>query len=218
MTASAANFLIFYTGLVAALTLAEVRENRLAQRVLKPAAALGFILISLFSGMPQSLYAQLIILGLIACAFGDVFLLSRKSKILFLAGMASFAIGHFAYLSAFISQPRGLLTAADFLKTGLTLFAGFAAYNWLKPHLPKDMRIAVSVYFFIILLMVINALRLPAQGPLGLAMIGAVMFAVSDVFVGRDRFVTPTPKNALAITPLYFGAQALIALSAHAHI
>ena len=61
--------------------------------------------------------------------------------------------------------------------------------------------------------MVINALGLPMRGPLRLAMIGAVMFAMSDVFVARDRFVTPTPLNALAITPLYFGAQALIALS-----
>jgi uncharacterized membrane protein YhhN len=75
------------------------------------------------------------------------------------------------------------------------------------------MRIPVSVYFFIILIMVVNALRLPMDGPLLLAMIGAVLFAVSDVFVGRDRFVSPSPKNALVITPLYFGAQALIALS-----
>jgi len=61
--------------------------------------------------------------------------------------------------------------------------------------------------------MVITALGLPMRGPLSLAMIGALMFAVSDIFVARDRFVSPDPKNALAITPLYFAAQALIALS-----
>ena len=205
--------LSLYAVLVAALTAAEVMEKRVAQRVLKPAAALGFIAIALIMGVASTLYGQLILLGLVACAFGDVFLLSRKSQSLFLAGMIAFALGHLAYLTAFVTVPRDELSVMDFVASGLVIFVGFAVYSWLKPHLPKSMRIPVSVYFFIILIMVLNALRLPMDGPLLLAMIGAVLFAVSDVFVGRDRFVSPSPKNALAITPLYFGAQALIALS-----
>ncbi len=43
--------------------------------------------------------------------------------------------------------------------------------------------------------------------------IAAIMFAVSDMFVARDRFIKPSSKNALLITPLYFGAQALFAFS-----
>ena len=208
--------LLLYTALVAALALAEFKENRAAQRLLKPAAALGFVGIALYIGVPEGLYGQLILLGLIACAFGDVFLLSRNSQKLFLAGMGAFAIGHLAYLSAFVSLPRDILTLADFIKSGVTIIVGGSVFSWLKPYLPKNMRIPVMIYFLIILVMVINALRLPANGPLLLVMIGAVMFAVSDVFVGRDRFVSPSSKNALAITPLYFGAQALIALSTQA--
>jgi len=82
-----------YVILVVALTMAEFFENRGAQNCLKPMAALGFIAIALMSGVPSVLYGQLILLGLIACAFGDVFLLSRKSQALFVAGMAAFAIG-----------------------------------------------------------------------------------------------------------------------------
>lgn len=213
MTAILIYLLAAYAGLVAALTLAEFKENRLAQRLFKPVAAIGFILIALCVGVPETLYTQLVLLGLIACAFGDIFLLSRSSQKLFLAGMASFALGHFAYLTAFVLLPSDGYTLMDFVKSGVVIFAGFGIYNWLKPHLPKDMKIPVTIYVFIILIMVINALRLPADGPLLLAMVGAVMFAVSDIFVARDRFVSPSPKNALAITPLYFGAQALIALS-----
>ena len=88
-----------------------------------------------------------------------------------------------------------------------------AVYAWLRPHLPKKMRFVVPLYLFIILLMVLVALGLPLSRPLVFAMVGALLFAISDIFVARDRFVSPTPKNALAITPLYFGAQALIALS-----
>jgi len=176
-----------YVILVAALTAAELFENRGAQNCLKPMSALGFIAIALMSGVPSVLYGQLILLGLIACAFGDVFLLSRKSQALFVVGMAAFAIGHLAYLGAFITVPRDALSLTDIIVSGVTLFIGFGIYRWLKPHLPKEMRRPVVIYFVIILMMVIHALRLPTQGPLLLAMIGAVMFAVSDVFVGRDR-------------------------------
>lgn len=208
--------LAIYAVLITGLTAAEVLENQRAQRVLKPIAALGFISIALIIGVPSSPYGQLILLGLLACAFGDVFLLSRKSQGLFLAGMIAFAFGHFAYLTAFVLLPRGLPSVTNFILSGVVIFVGFGVHAWLKPHLPKSMRIPVAVYFIIILIMVLNAIRLPTSGPLLLAMIGAVLFAVSDVFVGRDRFVSPNPKNALAITPLYFGAQALIALSTQA--
>ena len=202
-----------YICLILGLVWAEFKEARAAQRLLKPMAAFGFILIALLSGALDTQYGKIILCGLIACAAGDVFLLSRNSQKLFLAGMIAFAIGHLAYLSAFVPPQPADMTAGRFATIAIVVFGGAGIFAWLKPHLPKDMRIAVPIYVFIILLMVINALGLPMRGPLRLAMIGAVMFAMSDVFVARDRFVTPTPLNALAITPLYFGAQALIALS-----
>lgn len=205
--------LIIYGAIVAALTVAEFKENKLWQRLLKPLAALGFLTIAVFNTALFTTYGQIIFAGLLACAVGDVLLLSRKSRKLFLFGMAAFAIGHFAYLTGFVLSPSEPLTTLGVIKSGIVIFAGFGVFSWLKPHLPKNMRIPVSLYFFIILIMVLNALRLPASGALLLAMIGAVMFAVSDIFVGRDRFVTRDPKNALLITPLYFGAQALIATS-----
>ena len=205
--------LTLYTALVLGLLIAELKDARTAQYILKPTAALGFILIAFSNGAPDSLYSQLICLGLLACAIGDVCLLSRQSKALFLTGMAAFAVGHLAYLAGFASVSDGGFAAADYIETAFVILSGLAVYIWLKPHLPPEMKWPVMAYFFIILMMVLSALRLPASGPLLFAMTGAVMFAVSDVFVGRDRFVSPSPKNALAITPLYFGAQALIALS-----
>lgn len=211
-------FLVAYAGLVGALTLVEFKENRTAQCVIKPAAAFGFVLMALLWGNLDDLYGRLILFGLIACAAGDVFLLSRTSPKLFLAGMAAFAFGHLFYLTAFVTFQDLPFTAGRLVVTGLVIFAFAGVFAWLKPHLPKEMGLAVAAYVFIILLMVINALGLPLRGPLSLAMIGAGMFAVSDIFVARDRFVSPDPGNAIAITPLYFGAQALIALSSIAVI
>jgi len=208
--------LSLYAVLVAALTGAEVLERPMAQRVMKPAAALGFILIAAMSGALDHSYGQIIFAGLIACAIGDILLLSRKSHRLFLAGMAAFALGHVAYLQAFIP----LQVDRDFISRpsqgAVTVVVSFAVLAWLIPHLPKKMRLVVPIYVIIILLMVIMALGLPLEGPLAFAMVGAVLFAISDIFVARDRFILRNPKNALAITPLYFGAQALIGLSTRA--
>ncbi len=205
--------LIIYALVVLALLIAELREDSRAQRFFKPLAALGFILLAIYFGALESGYGQIILAGLIACAFGDVFLLSRKSEKLFMAGMAAFALGHFAYLGAFISYEGPKPSAVDWVIDGGIILGGLSFLRWLMPKLPKNMIWSVGVYTMIILLMVLNAIDLPLTRPLIFAMMGAVMFAASDMFVARDRFVKPDPKNALAITPLYFGAQALFALS-----
>lgn len=207
--------LSLYGSLVGFLAVAEARGHQKAQWTIKPALALGFILIALMVGVPSALYAQLIFIGLMACAVGDVCLLSRHSQKLFLAGMTAFAVGHLAYLTAFMKVSTAEPSLGQIIASFVTIAFGVGVFSWMRPHVPSKMQAPVKLYFFIIIIMVVNALQLPTEGPLLLAMIGAVMFSVSDVFVGRDRFVSTHPKNALAITPLYFGAQALIALSTH---
>lgn len=80
---------------------------------------------------------------------------------------------------------------------------------YLRAHLPADMKVPVLIYTLIILAMVLLSIW---TGNL-LVIAAAVMFAVSDIFVARDRFVSESPRNALIITPFYFGAQAIFALS-----
>jgi len=206
--------LFLYGLVVLALLVAELKEDRRAQYFFKPLAALGFILIAIYVGALESQYGRVILAGLAACAFGDVFLLSRKSEKLFMAGMGSFALGHFAYLVAFLTrQADAMSNLLVILSTLLPVIAGAVFYLWLRPHLSKPMRLAVMIYASIITLMVVRSFGVPLSGVMLYAPIAAIMFAVSDMFVARDRFVKLSPKNALAITPLYFGAQALFALS-----
>jgi uncharacterized membrane protein YhhN len=205
--------LIIYGAVVLALLFAELREDRRAQYLFKPLAALGFVLLALYFGALETRYGQIVLAGLVACAVGDVFLLARKSENLFMAGMAAFALGHLAYFGAFIPFEGSDFGMMNFVIDGGIILGGLSFLRWLKPKLPKNMIWPVGIYTMIILLMVLNAIDLPLSRPLVFAMMGAVMFAVSDMFVARDRFAKPNPKNALAITPLYFGAQALFALS-----
>ncbi|NNE57365.1 MAG: lysoplasmalogenase [Hellea sp.] len=196
-----------YAVLVLVLTWAEFGRRRNWQYFLKPLAALGFILIALLGGAIYWPYGQYILWGLIACAAGDVLLLPRGKPLLFKLGMAAFAIGHVLYFWAFIVYADGFSFHALAIAA---IIAGLGFFIWVRHHLPKDMVVPVAIYSVIIIAMVITALNVS----LIIVPIAAAMFALSDMFVARDRFVKGEGLNALAITPLYFGAQALFALSA----
>jgi len=204
-----------YAGLVIGLLIAELRENRLAQIILKPLAALGFVIIAYKFGALFSDYGRLVFVGLVFCAVGDVFLLSRARIVVFFKlGMLAFAIGHILYIFAASEILRAEMTPLFLIATTLLgLGFGLIVFLKLKPNPPRDMVWAVGIYTVVISLMLIRALQTNMTGSHLLILPAAILFAVSDIFVARDRFVAPTPKNAFLITPLYFGAQALFALS-----
>ena len=204
--------LLIYGLVVLALLIAELRQDRRAQYLFKPLAAFGFVILALQFGALETVYGKYILAGLIACAVGDVLLLSRKSRKLFMAGMAAFAIGHLGYVFAFLEhglmfgtikneKPIDLYVSITLIISGLCAF-----YFYCKAN--KNMRLPIVGYAVIIGIMVSASFLTKID-----IIIAAIMFAVSDMFVARDRFIKPSPKNALLITPLYFGAQALFALS-----
>lgn len=203
-----------YAAIVFALLFAELQEKRSAQIILKPLAAIGFLILAISFGALDNAYGQFIFAGLIACALGDVFLLSRQSQTVFRLGMLAFAIGHICYVLAAGQILRPDMSMLVFLATGvLGLGIGLCVFKSLKSNLPKDMVWPVGVYTLIISLMLARAFQTDMNGSHLFLLAGAILFAISDIFVARDRFVAPNPKNAWAITPLYFGAQAMFALS-----
>lgn len=203
-----------YGCVVTALLVAELRSDERAQYFFKPLAALGFILLALMRDALDSVYGQVMLVGLIACALGDVLLLARESKPLFTFGIATFALGHIFYGVAFSLDHYPLINFGSREFVGFTMCLGIAAFFlWLRPHLETTMLIPVILYCLIIGFMVVMSSRMMTQAGYNLVPLAAIMFAVSDMFVARDRFVKRDPLNALAITPLYFAAQALFALS-----
>ena len=52
----------------------------------------------------------------------------------------------------------------------------------------------------------------------GLRLAGATAFYLSDLAVARNRFVAPGPVNRAWGLPLYYGGQALLALSVGAFV
>jgi len=200
--------LFIFAALVLGLTFAEYKNRESWQKWLKPAAALTFIALALLGGAVYWEYGRWILAALTACAVGDVLLLSRDSERKFMLGMAAFALGHSLYIAAFLHHPGFNFTG--YLIAIIPVLAGFIYFSWIMPKLPPDFKFPVAVYAMIIITMVILSFGLPGW----MIPLAAILFAISDMFVARDRFVDQQPVNALAITPLYFGAQSLFALSA----
>jgi uncharacterized membrane protein YhhN len=175
----------------------------------KPFASLGFIVAAIGFGALESRYGNIILIGLILGAIGDVCLLGKAKKF-FIAGLVSFLFGHVAYVVAFsslaISVPETLIAAA-------VMTAVMAAIaRWVFPHAP-DMRVPIGVYMLVIAAMCAVAIGAGAAGAPWMIPVGAVMFTASDIAVVRDRFVAPGFANRLWGLPLYYAAQLIIAWS-----
>jgi len=205
--------------LVAGLVTCEVKGARRGSRVFKPAASIGFLLLALAMGALDegNTYGHLVLAGLVLSFFGDVFLLASERPALFLAGLASFLLGHVAYAVGFVVH--GVMPAATIVMGGALVPVAFAVWRWLRPHLPSDMVAAVVAYIVVISGM--EALATGAAFEAGpdpggggpLMVLGATLFWISDLAVARRQFVDPSPASSVWGLPLYYGGQVLLALS-----
>jgi uncharacterized membrane protein YhhN len=173
-----------------------------------------FILTALVQTHPIPVYFYLLLLGLIFCLGGDVFLALPQDR-MFLMGLVSFLLGHVLYVVCFfyvadVSHWTWIGGLVGLLVSGLV-------FGWLRPHL-GSMLIPVIAYIIVITVMVIGAwtvlgdTKLSYAGRL-LAFSGAVSFYLSDLFVARDRFLKSEFSNRLIGLPMYYCGQFLLAFS-----
>lgn len=197
---------------------AEYLERRLAGCLLKTFASSAFVALAAFAGAADTTFGQVLFAGFVLSLIGDVLLLWHAT---FLAGLGSFLLGHVAFaLGAvtFLTKPGALAAAAPTLAVGALLMAVAAtlAWRWLSPYLKGFMRRAVLAYLLTIATMVVLTIGAAAAGAPLLLPVGAILFAISDLAVARERFVAPTIGNKVWGLPFYYGAQVLIALSIEA--
>ncbi len=184
---------------VAVAWLVRVRGTAI-ERIAKPLSSLGFLLVAVSEGALDSAYGRVVFVGLLLGALGDVALMFERW---FLGGLVLFAAGHIAYIVAFADRATPTIPAI-----AIAAATAIAAGVWLLPRV--DMLIAVAFYIVVISVMLAAGL---GAGQSGYVRIGAAMFAVSDLLVARERFITEDPRNAMWGLPLYYSAQIMIALS-----
>ena len=200
--------------LLAGLLYCEKNERQTAKLFVKTILSTLFILTIVIQSRSVSAYYLFLLVGMLFCLGGDVFLALPQSG-MFIWGLVSFLVGHLFYVTAF-----GYTAGANqWTLIGLlvSLIASSGVYIWLRPHLGA-MKIAVICYIVVISAMAVGAwsmLGADLLKPAGrmLACGGALNFYVSDVFVARQRFVKSEFLNRLIGLPLYYGGQFMLAFS-----
>jgi uncharacterized membrane protein YhhN len=186
-----------------------VRAESPMARWLRMASSTGFIAVALSAGAVSSSYGRIVLVALGLSWLGDL-LLTFESRRAFLGGLVVFLLGHVAYSVAFVTlraDPISLVVA-----TLAVAIIGGLVWRWLSPHI-GDMKIPVIAYIVVISVMVILAFGTINGARNWLIPIGATLFFVSDLFVARNRFVSPGIVNPSLGLPLYYTAQVLLALS-----
>lgn len=195
---------------VLALIGADQRGWRTGRVVFKLGASTAFVAVALALGAMQSRYGQLILGALVLGWLGDALLLSRRGAA-FMAGLGAFLLSHLLFAAAFANG--GLAWPAMGVALLLAVIIGAALMRWLWPHTPAGFKGPVLAYVVTILAMCVAAAGHAFAQARGMVLLGALLFAVSDIAVARDRFVRPSPWNHWWGWPTYFAAQLLLAWS-----
>jgi uncharacterized membrane protein YhhN len=194
---------------VAALLVAERRGFRAGVWIAKPLASSGFVALAWVCGASGTGYGRWVLAALVLGWLGDVLLIPKGAKGSFAAGLASFLLGHLAFVVAFLV--RG--TEWPWLAGGALAVGAIAApvLRWLAPHVPASLRAPVAAYVAVISAMVVAAAGAFGAGAGGRLLAGALGFFASDLAVARERFVQKSFANKLWGLPLYYASQLLLA-------
>lgn len=204
-------WILLCIGALAALILAEYRQDFAFKFVAKLLASTAFVAAALAWGAVDYSYGRWMLAGLLLCWLGDVLLLPEGSGSIFLAGLLAFLFGHLSYAAAFLQLPLNWLYGSVALI--LALISGAMVFCWLWSSLPKVMRVAVPVYMLVIFGMVVLACAASGAGAPAVLAIGAAGFATSDLAVARERFIVLNFANRAWGLPAYYFSQLLLAYS-----
>lgn len=187
------------------------KNNRTVEYVTKP-----MLLLLLFIWYASAVPAMslLVSLALLLGLAGDVLLMgANHNRKYFLPGLATFLVGHIAYLAAFCVQlPSPFQPSVPFIALMLVpIVLALLMYRILR-NKASDGKMAILFYFVAIGTMNIAAIAVAGthSDPLAfLPMIGAALFMVSDASLAMTRYGVKRFAGAFVMAT-YGLAQALL--------
>ncbi len=182
------------------------RLDRQIRWVAKPGVMLAALAAVGVDGDTLDGSVQALILGAFAFSLaGDVFLLLDGRR--FMAGLASFLVGHLLFVGAFLAIDAGV----SLLAAALIVVVPFGARivtGARKRH--RTLGVAVVGY-----LVAISAMFVTATGTGERWLVfGAALFVASDTMLGWNRFVRPGRWLPVGVIVTYHLAQGCFALYA----
>lgn len=144
------------------------------------------------------------LVGLVLSLAGDVFLLGAEKW--FVGGLASFLLGHVAYVVAMQSQfasTTGLVVGLAFVAVAVAVVAR-RIVGAVAGAGHREMVGPVVAYIAVISAMVVSAFATGAPWAIG----GALLFYASDATLAWNRFVEKRRFGPVAVMITYHAAQA----------
>ncbi len=203
MTGTAA-LLIAMTAVVAVADWTAVGANRRgAEYVLKPLTMMGLIAAALAIEPVDSAMKVAFIAGLCFSLLGDVFLMLPRN--LFVAGLASFLLGHLCYVAGLqLRGQDGLWFVVGLVVVAVAVVAvGLRIIRAVRASDEPGLAVPVTAYVVVISFMLASAF-----GTRNIfAIVGAGLFYASDALIAWDRFVAHKPWGRVAIMSTYHLGQ-----------
>ena len=201
--------LLVATGLAAVTNWwSRVRDDARVEQWSKPLTTLLVIGLALASGAPRD-HIVIAVIALVFCLAGDIALMPVLDN--FVAGLASFLVGHVVFIVLFASMGlhhARLAGLAIILAALLTASAGRIIVLGAA-HQNPALRVPVLAYLVVI----------SSMAAFGWAtgnwwvVAGSTLFVISDAVLGWRQFVRERPWMALTVMVTYHGAIAALALS-----
>lgn len=185
-----------------------------AWQVLAKAGGVGFLALFVLVTSQTSNHL-ILLLALLLSVAGDV-LLAIPAETSFLRGLAAFLVAHIIYIILFLKNrftyrdTSGLRVRISALLWAAVGFSAFLLY----PNL-GGMLIPVVVYSLVLTLMATTALM--SRFPIRLLGTGAILFVISDGFLGAGVFLNFDFGSPYIVWTTYYLAQLFITLSVMLH-
>ncbi len=183
--------------------------NRKAEWVAKPATLTLLVAVAAVLTPADSGVRWWMLAGLVCSLAGDVFLMLPREQ--FVAGLASFLLGHIAYIVALTLQHEswGLTLVGIAAVVAALALVGWRILGAVRRGDDAAFAAPVVVYMAVISVMVIAAFGTAGA----VAIIGAVLFYVSDATLAWNKFVRPFRAGRLAVMTTYHLGQVGLVLS-----
>ncbi|WP_132320131.1 lysoplasmalogenase [Pseudobacteriovorax antillogorgiicola] len=189
-----------------------------------------FLLITLahytwYALAPQGRLAYAMTIALLFSWLGDIFLLFDNTQVFFILGLLSFACTHILYTAIFLSWGRGKgqqslggIVLSTALSLSILMFSIlYGNFLWEKTG---DFRIPVLGYIILITMMAIAAswrFQKAHQRSFAWALLGSLLFVLSDSSLAYGKFVSPYPLQGFVIMLTYILGQWCIVKGIVAH-
>jgi len=201
--------LLSLTAVVAVVDWLAVANNyRVAEYVLKPLVMVFLITVALSIDTSSDFARVMLIIGLVFSMAGDVFLMLPKD--LFVAGLGAFLVAHVFYVVALLSLGVSLtgFVVGIVLMTAVAVVLGRRIVQGAA-RVDKTLAGPVAAYISVISLMVASAI---GTGRF-FAIVGALLFGVSDSVLGWTRFLNDFPRSRMIVMVTYHLGQTGLVLA-----